>query len=353
MSSTKTMKAVIFMGDKNLEIRDVPIPRAKRGEAVVKIQRAALCGSDIHFYETRAQDFIHPNTICGHEPAGIVYEVGEDVANVKIGDRVCMYHFHGCGNCELCHAGHYNNCVNRKGLGWEMDGSNAEYIVMNSENCLKLPDELSMEDGAIISCIGGTTYWGLKNLGVSGRDLLVVYGLGAVGLATVLIAKAMGTVVIGVERNQYRLDFAKKLGCDYLINGEKEDIYERLMEISGGRGIPLSVEASGTNVLRKLAAKAAMIHGKICLLGFDANTRNESIEILSSFDTRHVIRKELTIVGSYVMPLWLYEEIKNFLVIKKVHLDSLVTHRFPLVEYQKAVDLFYTGNAGKIIFTMD
>jgi propanol-preferring alcohol dehydrogenase len=193
----------------------------------------------------------------------------------------------------------------------------------------------------------------LKKLGASGCDLLVIYGIGAVGLASLVMAKAMGATVIGVEKNQYRIDFAKKLGCDYTINGEKDDIYGQLMKICGDRGVPLSLETSGSNVLRKVAAKAAAIHGKLVMVGFDGDTKNDKIELLSTFDTRYIIRKELQILGSYVMPLGMYEELKEFLVRKKVHLDSIVTHRFPLIRFQDAVDLFYTGNAGKIIITME
>lgn len=125
------------------------------------------------------------------------------------------------------------------------------------------------------------------------------------------------------------------------------------MEISGGRGSALSLETSGSNVLRKIAAKAALIHGKLVMVGFDGDTKNDKIELLSTFDTRYIIRKELQILGSYVMPLGMYEELKDFLVRKAVHLDSIVTHRFPLLKFQDALDLFFTGNAGKIIITMD
>lgn len=348
----RTMKAVIFLGNNKMELREVPVPRPGPGQVLVKLETGAVCGSDVHFYHTAPEVFTYPDTISGHEPAGIVHELGAGVGNVKVGDRVCLYHFHGCGECELCHGGHYNNCVERKGLGWEMDGSNAEYIVMNAENCFLLPPELSMEDGSIIACIGGTAYAALRKLQVSGRDLLVIYGLGAVGLSALVLAKAMGATVVGVERSPYRLGLAAKLGCDHIIDSGNEDAHARILEITGGHGSDKALETSGVNPLRKLAAKAAAIHSSIAMVGFDADTKNTKIESLSHFDTRDIIRKELKIMGSYVMELGLYEELRRFLVRKQVRLDSIVTHRFPLDRFQDALDLFATGNCGKIIITM-
>lgn len=347
----ETMKAVIFIGDKQLETKDVPIPKPGAMQVQVKIEAAAICGSDMHFYMTKKENFTHQGTISGHEPAGIVSEVGQGVTNVKIGDRVTLYHFHGCGACELCYKGHYNNCRSRSGLGWEIDGSNAEYIVMNAENCFIIPPELSMEDGTIIACIGSTAYSALKKLNVSGRDLLVIYGLGALGLAATVIAKGMGATVIGVERNAYRLSLAKSLGIDYLVDTVREDACEKIMRISGGHGADKSLETSGANPLRKIAAKAAAIHGSVALLGFDDDVRNEDVECLTTFDTRDVIRKELNIMGSYVIPLGMYSEMLRFLSYKKIKLDRIVTHRFPLTEYMSAIDVFLGGNAGKIIIT--
>jgi 2-desacetyl-2-hydroxyethyl bacteriochlorophyllide A dehydrogenase len=346
----KLMKAVIFKGDEKLEIRNIPIPKPKRNQVLVKIKTAAICGSDIHFYRSKPEIFVYPDTVSGHEPTGVVYEIGEDVENVKVGDRVCLYHFQGCGTCEHCLSGHMNNCTTkRKGLGWEMDGSNAEYIVMNAENCLILPDELSFEDGTIIACIGATAYSGLNKLNLSGRDVLVVYGLGALGLVCVLMAKAMGATVIGVERNEYRLDFAKKIGADYVINSDKEDIYDSIMKITFNHGADKSIETTGATPLRKMMVKASAVHGTIVMLGFNDGCKDPNDECLAMFDSRYVLRNELTIRGSYVMPIGMYDELVRFLIHKKVKLNQIVTHRFPLDKMQEAIDLFYTGNCGKII----
>ena len=349
MAEKTTMKAIILTGDRRFDYRDVPIPKPGRGQAVMRIHRAAICGSDMHFYQLKPEFFTYPDTISGHEPAGVIHEVGEDVSNLHVGQRVCVYHFHGCNNCEHCSARRYNLCETRLGLGWEIDGANTEYLVMNAECFLPLPDELSMEDGVIISCIGASAYSALRKLEASGRHLLAIYGVGAVGLAALVMAKAMGATVVGIEKNPYRIEMAKRLGCDYVIDGTDEDACKKLIEISGGHGLDISLETSGMNHLRKMAAKAAAIHGKVALVGFDADTKNKSIEILSHFDTRDVIRKELMLMGSSVMPLDMYGEMVRFLARKKVRLDSIVTHHFPLDRFQDAVDLFYTGNSGKIV----
>ncbi len=347
------MRGLVLLGDQNLELRDFPIPTPGYGQAVVKIKTAAICGSDVHFYNSHPEIFENLGGISGHEPAGIVYSVGEGVTNVKVGDRVCLYHFEGCGECEYCKAGHYNNCKKRKGLGWLLDGSNAEYLMMNAENCLLLPDELSFEDGSFIACVAATCYSALKKLSVSGRDTLVVYGLGPVGLTAVLMAKAMGARVIGVSRNEYRNNLAMKIGADIVINNEKEDVYERIMELTGGHGADKSLETSGSNVLRKMTVKAAAIYGQVCLVGNSEDVMNNNIELLAHFDQRFIIRKELTIMGSYVMPLGMYEELKRFLLQNKIHLDSIVTHHFTLDQAEEAFALAESGQCGKVIFTFD
>ena len=353
MIEAKTMKGVVLLGDRQVEVREFPVPHAGPGEVVVKITAAAICGSDYLFYITPQEIFANLGGISGHEPAGVVAETGEGVSNVKVGDRVALYHYTGCGTCEHCLSGNIQQCSNRLGLGWKLDGSNAEYIRMPAANCLLLPEELSDEDGTFIACIAGTTYSALKKLQVSGRDILAVYGLGPVGLTAVMLAKAMGAVVIGIEQNDYRLEFAKKLGADYLIDSKKEDMYERIMEITGGVGAEKSIECSGSNVLRKMTAKAASIEGKICLVGNSEGIMNDKEELLAHFDQRFIIRKELTICGSYVMPRGMYPELARFLVRKGIHLDDMVTHRFKLDDAAEAFRLFGTGNTGKVMFRFD
>ena len=349
---SETMKGIVLLGDKELQVRNFPVPRPRYGQVLVKIKTAAICGSDHHFYNSKQEVFENLGGISGHEPAGVVYETGEGVNYIKVGDRVCLYHFEGCGHCEYCHAGHMNNCMQKKGLGWLLDGANAEYICMDEKNCLVLPPELSFEDGSFLACTGSTAYSALKKISVSGRDVLVVYGLGPVGLAGLITGKAMGAVVIGVERSKYRLELAKKLGADFLIDSNSEDIYERIMEITNGRGVEKSMECSGSTELRKLTVKAAAVSGSIVLVGNSEDVMNNKIELLASFDQRYIIRKELTICGSYVMPLGMYEEITRFMLHKKMHYDSIVTHRFSIDRAKEAFELFASGNSGKIIFTL-
>lgn len=348
-----TMKAVYFLGDQRLEIREVPVPRPDKNEVLVQLKTGAICGSDIHFYRSRPEVLI-PDIVSGHEPAGIVAQIGEEVRGLAIGDRVCVYHFQGCGTCEYCASGHINNCQSaRQGCGWDLNGSNAQYMVMRGDNCMKLPDALSFADGSIIACIGATAYSALRKLNLSGRDLLVVYGLGAVGQACVLLAKAMGATVIGVELNEYRLQFSQELGADYVVNPNKEDLYEAVIRISCGHGADKSIETSGSIPLRKMMVKASAVHGHIVMVGFNEGCRDPLDECLCMFDSRYLLRNELILQGSYVMPRGMYDELVRFLLYKGVKLDSLVTHRFPLTKIQEAIALFDTGNSGKIILDFD
>ena len=144
--------------------------------------------------------------ISGHEGAGVVAQIGPQVTNVQVGDRVSLYHYLSCGHCEYCLAGNKMLCRSGQGLGLDINGTDAPYLLIKAENCLLLPDDLSYIDGVFISCIGGTAYSSLKKL--SSSDQIVVFGVGPVGLSILLLAKALGSRVIGVEPGQARRQLA-------------------------------------------------------------------------------------------------------------------------------------------------
>lgn len=173
------MRGVVFLGDGKLAVKDFETPKPGRGEVLVRTKAAAICGSDIFMYhQPRSRYEGRPEIIAGHEPAGIVEAVGEGVTMVKPGDRVTLYHYIGCGKCNQCLAGYRQWCAETKGLGSRIHGADADFVLVNEDNCFILPDQLSFIDGAFMACAAGTSYSALSKLQLNGKNNLVVLGLG-------------------------------------------------------------------------------------------------------------------------------------------------------------------------------
>jgi D-arabinose 1-dehydrogenase-like Zn-dependent alcohol dehydrogenase len=235
------MKAVLFPGDREVVHTEFPDPKPGINQVVVRMKASGLCGSELHgLYQPskevkRASPF--QDVIPGHEPCGVVEQVGPGVVSVKPGDRVSVYHIGGCGHCKYCRAGWMINCANEKHTyGWNANGGHADLLLADERNCVRLPDELSFADGAHCACGGGTAYQSLLRLNVSGRDRFAVFGLGPVGLGAVALAKAMGATVYAVEVTPERLELGKKMGADVVINPQEQDPVAAIRDLTEGEG---------------------------------------------------------------------------------------------------------------------
>ena len=332
------MKGVVFTGNRKLEILDFPDPKPGLGEVIVQVKSSGVCGSDLHFY--REED--SPPFIAGHEPAGVVVELGEGVRSVKVGDRVSIYHWVTCGECRHCKSGFLQQCEERKGYNWHTNGGHSEYLVSDERYCLKLPDELDFMDGSIIACGGGTAFSVVKKLELSANSRFVLFGLGPLGLASMLLAKAYGAKVIAVDISDERLAFAKSKGADFTINSSNQDVESAVKDLTHGRGADRLLDTSA--FARNDAIRCAATNARIALVGMRHN------DYLIDFDP--FIRKQLTFVGSYVFPITLYPEIVDFMIDHQLHFSDMVTETFKLEEAEKVYQLFDTGQTqGKFMFT--
>lgn len=289
-----------------------------------------------------------PGTIAGHEPCGVIVEEGPGLRRFKKGDRVIVYHISGCGVCNDCRRGYYISCTSphRRAYGWQRNGGMAPYILAEEKDLIYLPEPLTYEDGAQVACGFGTVYEAIEKIGVSGNDAVLVTGLGPVGLAALMLAKAMGAnQLIGVEMNDYRIALAQKLGLVDQVFKPGPDALEQILAATGGRGVERAIDASASDPGRQLAIRATRPWGKIAFVGEGGTcTFNPSPDI---------IHGQKTIYGSWVTSLWKMEELVERLVRWNIHPDALITHRFPLAEADAAYRLMAGGACGKVAVVFD
>lgn len=232
------MKAVFLPGNKRVEIRAVEVPKPRQDEVLVQVKASCICRSDLSLYYGNAVvgGDAAGRCITGHEPAGIIVEVGSAVRQFKKDDRVAIHLAVGCGVCAYCRAGHFHLCAEWTCLGFTADGGNAEYIAVPERNLLRLPDSMSYLAGAISTDAFGTLCSAARKLGINGLSTVGIWGLGPMGSAGVLAAKALGGKVIALDPIAERREFAASLGADLVLDPTSPMAREEIMDFAGGRG---------------------------------------------------------------------------------------------------------------------
>jgi L-iditol 2-dehydrogenase len=311
---------------------------------VIRIDATGICGSDLHVYRGDRD----MNQIGGHEPCGTVVEVGEGIMRLKEGARVSVHHHHGCGVCEQCARGETVRCLcDHQVYGVARPGSFAEYMAAGEANCIPLPEPLSPADGVAMACVGATGYSALRRLDARAHETLAVFGLGPVGLSTVLVAKTMGLRVAGVDVIDERLMLAGVCGADEVIDGREEDVVERLHEFSRAPGIDwvggvdCLVETSGATAAREWMIDAIRRKGRIAIVGVGGE---EDV-----INPTQIHGKACTIVGSVVFPLGWSWDLARFLVESGMSFEPMVTHRYPLEDAAEALEMADSGKCGKVL----
>jgi len=346
------MPAAFLPGNSTVVMKDVEIPTPGHGQVLVRTKSSTICGSDIRaIYREHLGKGpeAYQNKIAGHEPCGQIVECGPGMKRFKKGDRVVLYHISGCGVCNDCRRGYMISCSSplRAAYGWQRDGGMAPYIVADEKDCVLLPDELTYTDGAQVACGFGTVYEGLEKIGICGNDQVLVVGLGPVGLAALMLAKAMGaSKLVGVDTVQERCDIAKSLGlADAVYVSGPETLAQVKAESYGGKGFERTVDCSGHTLGRQLAIRATRQWGKMVMIG-----EGGTVEFNPSPD---IIHDQISIHGSWVTNIWRMEELVERLVRWGIHPEDMVTHRFTLDQADKAYELMNEGKCGKVAVVFD
>ena len=307
------------------------------------MKASGLCGSDLRPYragrETYAAEAELP--FRGHEPCGVVEEIGRGVTGVKVGDRVMMHHYAGCRACRMCRIGYTQMClVHHETYGHWENGGHADYLLAPDYTCVAMPDGLSFEEGAACACGTGTAFNAVKRLALTGTDTVAIFGQGPVGLSATMFASAMGTRVLAVDVIAERLELARRLGADEVIDASAAEPVEVIRRLTDGLGADATLDATGIPDARLNAVDSAMPWGRVCFVG-EGNT--------TTFDVSpQIIHKQLTIYGSWTFSIGGLAETAEFVVRRGIPLKDLFTHHFALDEADQAYRLFDSGGTGKV-----
>ena len=325
------MKIVHQQGSSKIAVVDVPQPQPGPGEVLVKIIVSALCGSEMGTY--RKDGLSYGNV--GHEAAGIVEELGSGVTDLRCGQRVGLSAIVGCGQCGECQHGRYTWCDQRNFIG----NMHAEYIAVPAMACQHIPDDVPWDVATLIACDGlGVPYHTSTKLRHLDAKTIAVFGLGPVGLATILLQKYLGKTVVGVDRSHVRLDLAKKMGATVIAADEGVDVPAAIRDLTGGRGADICIEAAGVPATVRACFASVRKGGTVVF-----NGEQPAVELSPSED---FIRRDITALGS-----WYYHfcEFPEMLALYRKGLDvgSLVTHRLPITAAPEAYRIMAEGKSGQ------
>lgn len=347
------MTGAILPGNSTVELKSFEIPSPGHGEVLIKMKSSTICGSDIrciyHEHLGKGPEGYQKGMIAGHEPCGQIVESGPGCRRFKEGDRVIIYHISGCGLCNDCRRGYMISCTSqkyRRAYGWQRDGGMAEYLLAEEKDLVLLPDELSYSDGAQIACGFGTVYEGLEKIGVCGNDTVMVTGLGPVGLAAAMLARAMGAIkILGIEAIDERIRIAEKLNLFHTVLKAGPDNVQQVRELTGGMGAEKTVDCSASEKARLTCIQAARKWGKIVFLGEGGTCIFQP--------SPDMIHDQKTIYGSWVTNIWRMEELVERIIRWGIHPHDLITHRFPLDQVAQAYALMASGQCGKVAVVFD
>ncbi len=344
------MRGAVLPGNRTVELREFARPEPGPRQVLLAIRASTICGSDIRAIYREHLGVgaeAYQGVIAGHEPAGEVVEVGEGVRRLAVGDRVAVYHIAGCGVCDECRLGYMIGCNQpaRAAYGWQRDGGHAELMLAEETTCLPLPDELTFLDGACVACGFGTAYEALLRAGVSGNDQLLITGLGPVGLAVGMLARALGaTRIVGTDVSAERLELARSLGLVDEALPAAQASAAAVRDISDG-GFEVAIDCSGSAAGRLLALESMRDWGRCVFVGEGGRVEFDVSPLL--------IHRQVTLHGSWVTSLRHMEELLERLVRWQLHPEAIVTHRFPLEQAAQAYQAADAGAAGKVAIVFE
>ena len=339
----ETMRATVFHGKDRISVEEVERPRAGVGEAVIRVTLTTICGTDLHIL--RGEYPVKPGLVIGHEPVGVIEELGPGVTGYEVGERVLVGAITPCGQCRACLSGNLAQCGHGEGYealgGWRfgntINGAQAEYLLVPhaQANLAKIPDELKDEQVVLLADIASTGFSGAESGNIKIGDAVVVFAQGPIGLCSTVGARLMGAaLVIGVDGDSNRLGVARRMGADIVLDYREVDVVAEVKKLTGG-GADVAIEALGTQGTFENALRSLRPGGTLSSLGVYSGKLQLPYDAFAAGLGDHRIVTTLCPGGKERMRR-LMEVVRR----GRVDLTPLLTHTFPLDDITEAYSLF-------------
>jgi alcohol dehydrogenase len=340
------MKAAIFAEPGRIVLEDKPMPKPGPRDALLRVTTTTICGTDVHIL--KGEYPVQRGLTVGHEPVGIIEELGEAVSGYEIGQRVIAGAINPCGQCHSCLDGHQSQCGGKAMGGWRLgntiDGCQAEYVLIPDAmaNLAPIPDHLTDEQVLMCPDIMSTGFGGAESGHVRIGDTVAVFAQGPIGLCSTAGAKLMGaTTIFTVDSVPERLAMSRQLGADVTINFKESDPVEVIMAATGGRGVDVAIEALGTQQTFESCLRVLKPGGVLSSLGVYSGKLTLPLDAFAAGLGDHKIITTLCPGGKERM-----RRLMNVLASERTDLQSLVTHRFKLEQIEEAYELFSNQRDG-------
>jgi len=337
------MRATVFHGKDQIRVEEIERPHAGVGQAVIRVTLTTICGTDLHIL--RGEYPVQPGLVIGHEPVGVIDELGEGVTGYKVGDRVLVGAITPCGQCRACLSGHLSQCGHGEGYealgGWRfgntINGAQAEYLLVPyaQANLAKIPDELTDEQVVLLADIASTGFSGAESAQVKIGDAVVVFAQGPIGLCATAGAKLMGAaLIISVDGDDERLRMSRQMGADVVLDYRACDVISEVKRLTGD-GADVTIEALGTQQTFESALRCLRPGGTLSSLGVYSGKLQMPYDAFSAGLGDHRIVTTLCPGGKERM-----RRLMEIVRRGRVDLTPLLTHTFPLDEITEAYQLF-------------
>lgn len=333
------MKGFVFKEKDVVSLMEVKKPELINStDAIVKISLTTICGSDVHLVAGHIPTT--PGYVLGHEYVGVIESVGNDIKNLKPGDRVSGPAAPYCGQCENCRKGNIEHCLNGgvHGSGKEfgnLDGTHSEYIrVPNAHvHLVKIPDSVSDEQAIFVGDILSTGYSAAKNADIKMGDTVVIFGAGPVGLCALIGAQLFnaGQIILVGNSDKFRLDIAKSMGADHIIISSEEDVLKKIAELTGNKGADVAIDAAGSSSTLTNSLRCVGIGGRVSIAALYAHPVEIPMHELCMKNIQ--IRMGLGDLGDM-------DKLMKMIELGKIDTSKLITHRMPFADVEKAMNIF-------------
>ncbi len=323
-------------------LEEIPEPKIGPNDVLIKIDKTAICGTDMHIYnwDAWARKTIPVPMAVGHEYCGHIVELGSEVRGLAVGDRVSGEGHITCGHCRNCRAGRRHLCRNTVGVGVNRPGAFAEYLAIPASNAFKLPDSISDDVAAILDPFGNATHTALA-FNMVGEDVLIT-GAGPIGIMAVAIARFVGARhVVITDVNDYRLELARQMGATRSVNVQRETLDQTMRELGMQEGWDVGLEMSGNAAAFRDMLRTMHHGGSVALLGIPPEE--------TAIDWNQVIFKGLTLKGIYGREMFETWYKMASLLQSGLDLTPVITHHLPIQEYPQAFNIMGSGRSGKVI----